>query len=46
MEFKIKFKFKTKDESINYMICSVFFACTNAAIFVSKQGREDREGQS
>lgn len=44
MEFKIKFK--TKDESINYMICSVFFACTNAAIFVSKQGREDREGQS
>lgn len=29
---------ETKDDSINYMIYFVFFACTNAAIFVSKQG--------
>ena len=40
MEFKSKSE--TKDESINYMICFVFFACTNAAIFVSKQGGRDR----
>lgn len=38
MEFKLKLKSETKDESISYMICFVFFACTNAAIFVSKQG--------
>lgn len=46
MEFKIKEKLETKDESLqNYMICLVFFACTNAAIFVSKQGGDGGMGK-
>lgn len=38
-----KSKLETKDEAINYMICFVFFACTNATIFVSEPGHS---GQS